>query len=49
MKGFGGKEPTKIPPRDEVLSHGGDGSQSEFEVARKPPKRPFGSRSCSEA
>jgi hypothetical protein len=48
MKGFRVMNPRKFS-KDEVFLYGGDDSRSEIERIRKPPKRPFGLRSCSEA
>jgi hypothetical protein len=46
---FRGLKTDKNPPKHEVSSNRGDDSQSMFEVTRNPPKRQFGSRSCSKA
>jgi hypothetical protein len=46
-KGFG-NEPI-IFHNDEVASNGVDDSHSEIKGRRNPPKRQFGSKSCSEA
>jgi hypothetical protein len=47
MKGFGVKNQQTFF-KDEISSRSVDDSHLEFDRRRKPPKRPFGLRSCSE-